>query len=118
MKRRAFVLGLGTALATWQLPARAEAEARTIGLWWSAQQLNGELSRYKRRLADLSWSENGKVRFQALAWGGDTTIMGKQAGELLAMHPDVIGARHLEAAQRPSSYRICFRSGPGWQRLR
>jgi putative tryptophan/tyrosine transport system substrate-binding protein len=90
MKRRAFVLGLGTALATWQLPARAEAEARTIGLWWSAQQLNGELSRYKRRLADLSWSENGKVRFQALAWGGDTTIMGKQAGELLAMHPDVI----------------------------
>ena len=67
MKRRAFVLGLGTALATWQLPARAEADARTIGLWWSAEQLDGELSRYKRRLADLGWSENGKVRFQALA---------------------------------------------------
>ena len=90
MKRRAFVLGLGTALATWQLPARAEAEAGTIGLWWSAEQLNGELSRYKRRLAELGWSENGKVHFQALAWGGDTTIMAKQAGELLAMHPDVI----------------------------
>ena len=90
MKRRAFILGLGTAAAAWPFSVRAEPDVRTIGLWWSPDQLNNELSHYKQQLANLGWPESRKVRFQALAWEGDTAVMSKQASELLATHPDVI----------------------------
>jgi putative tryptophan/tyrosine transport system substrate-binding protein len=90
MKRRAVILGLGTVAAGWPLRTRAEADVRTIGLWWSPAQLNDNLSRYKRRLAELGWLEVRNLRFQALAWQGDTPMMREQAGELLAVHPDVI----------------------------
>jgi putative tryptophan/tyrosine transport system substrate-binding protein len=90
LKRRAFTLGLCTVAAGWPLRTRAEADVRTIGVWWSPEQLNGNLSRYKRRLAELGWSEDRNVRFQVRAWTGDTPMMREQAGELLAIHPDVI----------------------------
>jgi putative tryptophan/tyrosine transport system substrate-binding protein len=90
MKRRALILGLSTIAAAWPLRARAEADVRTIGLWWSPAQLNSELVRYKRRLAELGWLENRNVRFQVRAWGGETPMMREQAGELLAIHADVI----------------------------
>jgi putative tryptophan/tyrosine transport system substrate-binding protein len=90
MKRRAFVLGLGTVAAAWPLRIQAEVGVRTIGLWWPPAQLNDELSRYKRRLAELGWLEDRNVRFQARAWEGDMGMMREQAGELLELHPDVI----------------------------
>jgi len=90
MKRRSFVLGLGTVAAAWPLRTRAEAAVRTIGLWWSPAQLNDQLSRYKRRLAELGWLEDRNVRFLTRAWQGDTGTMREQASELLALHPDVI----------------------------
>lgn len=90
MRRRAFVVGLGTVAAAWPLRTRAEAAVRTIGLWWSPLQLNDGLSRYKRRLAQLGWLEDRNVRFQARAWEGDTGTMRGQADELLAIHPDVM----------------------------
>jgi putative tryptophan/tyrosine transport system substrate-binding protein len=90
MKRRAFTLGLGIVAAGSLLRTRAEADVRTIGFWWSPAQLNDNLSRYKRRLAELGWSEDRNVRFQVRAWGGDTPMMREQADELLAIHPDVI----------------------------
>ncbi len=92
MKRRAFVLGLGTVAAAWPLRARADAAIRTIGLWWSPSQLDDGLSRYKQRLTGLGWSEDRNVRFQGRAWEGDMGKMREQASELLAMHPDVIVA--------------------------
>ena len=90
MKRRAFVLGLGTLVAAWPSRTRAEAAVRTIGLWWSPSQANDGLSRYKQRLAGLGWSEDRNVRFEVRAWKGDPGTMREQAGELLALHPDVI----------------------------
>jgi putative ABC transport system substrate-binding protein len=90
MKRRAFVLGLGSVATTWPLRTRAEAAVRTIGLWWSPAQIHDQLSPYKRRLAELGWSEDRNVRFQARVWEGDTGMMREQAGELLALHPDVL----------------------------
>jgi putative ABC transport system substrate-binding protein len=90
MKRRAFILGLGAVAADWPLRARAQANERTIGLWWSPAQVNDELPRYKRRLAELGWVEDRNLRFQVRSWGGDTPMMRQQANELLATHPDVI----------------------------
>ena len=90
MKRRAFVLGLGTVAAAWPSHILAEAAVRTIGLWWSPAQLNDQLPRYKRRLADLGWLEDRNLRFQIRAWQGDMGTMREQASELLALHPDVI----------------------------
>ena len=108
MKRRAFILGLGTVAAGWPLHARAEADVRTIGLWWSPAQLNDVLVRYKRRLAELGWLENRNLRFQVRAWAGDTPMMREQAGELLATHPDliVVSSNPALAILKPLSGRL------------
>ena len=90
MDRRALILGLVAMSAGLPLRARAQADMRTIGLWLSPAQISGFLPRYKRRLAQLGWLENRNLRFQVRAWGGDTPMMREQAGELLAIHPDVI----------------------------
>ena len=90
MKRRAFILGLGATGAGWPLRARAQANVRTIALWWSPAQVNDELPRYKRRLAELGWAEDRNLRFQVRSWEGDAPMMRQQADELLATQPDVI----------------------------
>jgi ABC-type uncharacterized transport system substrate-binding protein len=90
MQRRAFILGSGTLAVAWPLRTRAEAAVRTVGLWWSPAQLHDQLPRFKQRLAELGWSEDRNLRFQSRAWQGDTGMMREQAGELLALHPDVI----------------------------
>lgn len=90
MKRRSLVLGLAAVTAAWPLRIRADAAVRTVGLWWSPSQARDTLSRYKQRLAELGWSEGRNVRFQIRGWEGDTATMREQAGELLAVHPDVI----------------------------
>jgi ABC-type uncharacterized transport system substrate-binding protein len=90
MKRRALILALGAVAAGWPLRARAQADVRTIGLWWSPAQVKDELPRYKRRLAELGWVEDRNLRFQIRSWEGDTVTMRQQANELLAIHPDLI----------------------------
>ena len=90
MKRRALILGLGAVAAGWPLRAQAQADVRTIGLWWSPAQVKDELPRYKRRLAELGWVEDRNLRFQVRSWEGDTAMMRQQANELLATHPDAI----------------------------
>jgi putative tryptophan/tyrosine transport system substrate-binding protein len=90
MKRRAFILGLSAAAAEWPLRARAQADVRTIGIWWSPAQVNDELPRYKRRLTELGWVEDRSVRFHVRAWDGDTPRMRRQSDELLGTHPDAI----------------------------
>jgi putative ABC transport system substrate-binding protein len=90
MKRRALILALGAAAAGWPLRARAQADVRTIGLWWSPAQVKDELPRYKRRLAELGWVEDRNLRFHIRSWEGDTVTMRQQANELLAIHPDLI----------------------------
>ena len=92
MRRRDFITLLGAATVVRPVRVRAEVGVRTIGLWWSASQLNSGLSYYKPRLAQLGWSEDRNVRFQARVWEGDMGAMRQQASELLAMHPDVIVA--------------------------
>lgn len=90
MQRRAFILGSGTLAVAWPLRTRAEAAVRTVGLWWSPAQLHDQLPRFKQRLAELGWLEDRNLRLQSRAWQGDTGLMREQAGELLALHPDVI----------------------------
>src|ERR1700682_4620991 len=89
MKRRALILALGAVAAGWPLRARAQADVRTIGLWWSPPQGKDELPRYKRRLAELGWVEDRNLRFQIRSWEGDTVTMRQQANELPAIHHDL-----------------------------
>jgi putative ABC transport system substrate-binding protein len=108
MKRREFILGLGAMGAGWPLRARAQANVRTIALWWSPAQVNDELPRYKRRLAELGWAEDRNLRFQVRSWKGDAPMMRQQANELLATQPDVIVvvSNPALAALKPLSGRI------------
>jgi len=91
MSRRAFILGLcAVAAGPWR--ARAQANLRVVGIWWSPLQVRDLLARYKRRLAELGWVEGRNVAFQVRAWDGDTATMRRQADEILATHPEVIVA--------------------------
>jgi putative ABC transport system substrate-binding protein len=90
MKRRAFILGLGALAPAWPLRARAQADMRTLGIWWSPAQTSDELPRYKRRLAELGWVEGRNLRFEVRSWQGDAPMMRQQANELLAARPDLI----------------------------
>src|SRR5512141_2571308 len=92
MKRRAFILGLGAAAASWPVCARDQTGVRVVGIWWSPVQVRDQLARYKRRLAELGWTEGGNLRFEVRAWDGDTANMHRQADELLSAHPAAIVA--------------------------
>lgn len=92
MRRREFITLLGGAAAGSSWPARAQANLRVIGIWWSPLQVRDELARYKRRLAELGWVDGRNVAFQVRAWNGDTAKMRGQADELIATHPEVIVA--------------------------
>ncbi len=91
MKRRAFILE-GAAAAGWPICARGQTGVRVVGMWWSPVQVRDQLARYKRRLAELGWTEGRNLRFEVRAWDGDTANMRRQADELLSTHPAAIVA--------------------------
>src|SRR5690349_12324949 len=108
MRRRAFVMGLGAIAAASPLRSTAQPAMRTIGLWWSPAQIEDGLSPYKRRLAELGWLEGRNIRFEVRAWEGGTEKMRMQAGELLAIAPDVlvVSSNPAVAILKPLSNRI------------
>jgi Fe2+ transport system protein FeoA len=69
MKRRAFITALGGALA-WPLAARAQQGERTrrvgllMGLVESDLEAQSLISRIRRRLEELGWSEGRNIRIE------------------------------------------------------
>jgi putative ABC transport system substrate-binding protein len=107
MKRRAFIAGLGSAVA-WPVAARAQQgeRMRRIGVLTGDENDPDYKLRYSaftQALADLGWTEGRNVRMD-LRWGGfDTNRIGALAQELVSLQPDIIvtnGTLESVAVQR------------------
>jgi putative ABC transport system substrate-binding protein len=95
MKRRAFIAGLGGAVA-WPLAARAQQgeRVRHIGALMPASSKDREyqarLAAFLQGLQQLGWSDGNRIDTR---WGaGDVDLIRKYAGQLVALGPDVVWA--------------------------
>jgi putative tryptophan/tyrosine transport system substrate-binding protein len=95
MKRREFITVLGGS-AAWPLAARAQQgeRVRRVGVLMnqSADDPQGQarLDAFRRRLAELSWTEGRNVLID-IRWGsGDVDQYGRHAAELVALASNVI----------------------------
>jgi putative tryptophan/tyrosine transport system substrate-binding protein len=95
MRRREFIAGLGAAVA-WSFAARAEQTGpmRFIGVL--SGQSEGDpiqhslFAAFQQRLAKLGWTEGRNIRFD-YRWGaGNIDRIRSLAGELVALHPDLL----------------------------
>ena len=96
MRRREFITILGSSVVVWPLFAHAQQgeRMRSIGV---LTPLPADLADAQERhavflqtLRQLGWTEGGNVRIEARWSAGDPAITRKNAGELVALAPDVI----------------------------
>jgi putative tryptophan/tyrosine transport system substrate-binding protein len=95
MRRRAFIAGLGSAVA---LPLASHAQqgerVRRIGvLMWLDENDPGaksDLSAFTQALAGMGWTEGRNVRMDLRWHGDDTNRIRALAQELVGLQPDVI----------------------------
>jgi putative tryptophan/tyrosine transport system substrate-binding protein len=96
MRRRDFIIFLGSSTAEWPFAARAEQPntLRVIGVLTggSGPDSTARLDEFLRALAQLGWTESHNVRFDIRRGGGDLDDIRKYAAELAARTPDVIVA--------------------------
>jgi len=96
MKRREFVVGLGSA-AAWPVVARAQRAERVLGVLMSVEENNPEgkiqLSRFTESLVESGWTEGRNLRMEVRWGGGDVNRTRTFAKELVALQPDVILAQ-------------------------
>jgi putative tryptophan/tyrosine transport system substrate-binding protein len=98
MRRRAFIITLGSmaSAAYWPFSARAQqpSAARRVGVLMSGKAEDREakdaLAAFMRGLAELGWTEGRNLRFDLRLGAGDADIIRKQAAELVALAPDLI----------------------------
>jgi len=98
MRRREFIALFGGAAAAWPLPARAQQaeRMRRIGVLIPGPADDGEfqarLAAFLQGLQQLGWTDGRNVRIDT-RWGTrDADITRKNAGELVALGPDVVMA--------------------------
>jgi putative tryptophan/tyrosine transport system substrate-binding protein len=111
VKRRAFITLLGGAAAAWPLAGQAQQRERLrrIGVLMNlpADNLEGQarLAAFLQGLQEAGWAVGHNAQVE-IRWGGDAKEMRKQAGEVVALAPDVILASsnpmlvHLRDATR------------------
>jgi len=97
MRRREFIVGLGSA-AAWPFAARAQQgdSVRRIGVLSTLDEndplAKSQLSAFTRALADLGWTDGRNVRMD-LRWGrGDINRIRALAQELVGLRSDIIVA--------------------------
>jgi putative ABC transport system substrate-binding protein len=102
MRRREFIVGLGSA-AAWPLAARAQQgdRVRRIGVLMSYDENDPEakdrVSAFTQALARLGWTVGGNVQMDLRGAGGDANWMRALAQELVGLHPDVIATNGTSA---------------------
>jgi putative tryptophan/tyrosine transport system substrate-binding protein len=96
MRRREFIALLGGATAAWPLaaPAQQSNRMRRLGvLMYGAEndpQSSAWLSGFIQRLAELGWTDGGRL-WTDVRWGGDdVNRMRLLAKELIDLQPDVL----------------------------
>jgi putative ABC transport system substrate-binding protein len=110
MRRREFIVGLGSA-AAWPTMARAQQpdRMRRIGVLMNTQLVDpespGRVTAFAQGLQELGWTDGRNVRID-YRWGvGDADRVRRNAAELVALVPDVIvaiGSSNLAAAEQAS----------------
>jgi ABC-type uncharacterized transport system substrate-binding protein len=96
IRRRAFITLLGGSAAAWPLAARAQqpGRMRRIGVLTPLPADHPDAKArhavFLESLRQLGWSEGHNVRIEARWSAGDPAITRKNAGELVALAPDVI----------------------------
>jgi putative ABC transport system substrate-binding protein len=91
MRRRDFIIFVGSFAAEWPFAARAQ-HVRVIGVLTggSGPDSTARLDVFLRALAELGWTESQNVRLDIRRGGGDIEDIRKYAAELAARTPDVI----------------------------
>src|SRR5262249_62050089 len=107
MRRRQFVaLFGGAAAATWPFAARAQQpdRVRLIGVLQglAADDPVGpaRLAAFTKALEQLGWTDGRNVRFDYRWSGGNADVIRRQAGEGVALAPDVIFTAGSQAPGR------------------
>ena len=108
MRRRAFIVGIGTA-AAWPLVTRAQQpdRIRRVGVLMNLAADDPEAQRrtaaFSQALRQFDWIDGRNVQIE-YRWGsGDAGLFRKYAAELVAMSPDVIlatGTPVMDALQQ------------------
>jgi putative tryptophan/tyrosine transport system substrate-binding protein len=97
MKRRAFMMLLGGAAATWPRVVRAQGTGvRKIGVLLSGVEgdpdSQARIAAFRRGLAELGWKEGENVQIEYRWSAGKSDLIRQYAEELVALKPDVIVA--------------------------
>ena len=96
MKRRQFITLLGGAAAVWPLAAHAQQpeRIRRIGALMNSaaddQEGQARMAVFLQRLQELGWTDGRNVRIETRWAGSDAERLRRDAGELVALAPDVI----------------------------
>jgi putative ABC transport system substrate-binding protein len=96
MRRREFIAGIGGAVASWPLAARAQQgdRVRRIGVLTLGDEndplAKPRVSAFTRALADLGWTDGRNVRMELRWYGDDANRSRALAQELVGLQPDII----------------------------
>ena len=95
MRRREFIVGLGSA-AAWPVVAQAQqgGRVRRIGVLMNGDEndpvFKPRVNAFMEALADLGWTDGRNVRSDLRWGGGDADRMRALAQELVGLQPDII----------------------------
>jgi putative tryptophan/tyrosine transport system substrate-binding protein len=96
MRRREFILLIGSTAVAWPLGARAQQQERVrrIGVLMNLAEDDPEasarISAFVQRLTQLGWTEDRNLQIDYRWAAGESERYGKYAGELVALAPDVV----------------------------
>jgi putative tryptophan/tyrosine transport system substrate-binding protein len=106
MRRREFIAGLGGAVVTWPITARAQQDGRVrrVGIIFGGfgpndPELQARVAALKQGMQDQGWIEGRNVIYDLSIGGGDADRLQAQVNELIGKSPDVI-ASNSSAAMR------------------
>jgi putative ABC transport system substrate-binding protein len=114
MKRREFILALGSAAVAWPIAARAQQTERVrrvsmlLGLAEKDPEAISRVKAFRLGMRDLGWIEGRNIQIEYRFAGTNPESINKHVAELIKLTPDVIVANTTPviAALRPATSTI------------